>query len=190
MMQLRRKRKWVAGDRGFARALRARAPKKPLHISPALFHPLFLKHLGDVAMFSAGLAMVLAATAGQASDSTRSAREAFTGCLRAYVDRSLDAGTTVAAFRTEYPQQCTSQEAAFRAAVIQRERQARMSQADAEESAGLEIEDARTNFSERFEMAMPEQPATPPAAAPTPQTAEQPAAQPATQQAAAEAPHS
>ena len=80
------------------------------------------------------------------------------------------------------------QEAALRAAVIQRERQARMSQADAEESAGLEIEDARTNFQERFEMAMPEQPPAQAAAQPAVQTAEPTAPQPATQQAAAQTP--
>ena len=134
-------------------------------------------------MFSTVLAMAVAAMGGQ-SDTTRTSREAFTGCLRGYVDRSLDGGTSVDTFRTEYPRQCTTQEAAFRAAVIQRERQARMSQADAEEAAGLEIEDARTNFSERFEMSMPAQPASPPPA----QTAEQPAAEPATQQAAAQTP--
>ncbi|MGZ8311036.1 MAG: hypothetical protein ACXWUP_10170 [Allosphingosinicella sp.] len=105
-------------------------------------------------MISTLLAMMLAAAAGQASDTTRTAREAFTACLRGFVDRSLDAGTTVEAFQAEYPQQCAAQETAFREAVIRRERQARVSQADAEEAAQLEIEDARVNFSERFEMAM------------------------------------
>lgn len=169
---------------------RAARSKIPLHISARLFHRPHSQAVGwEVVMVSSMLALALAVMGGQATDTTRSSREAFTACLRGYVDRSLDAGTTAEAFRTEYPQQCATQEATFRQAVIQRERQARMSQADAEESAGLEIEDARTNFSERFEMAMPAQPPAPPAAPPAPQTAEtQPAAQPAVQQAAQQTP--
>ena len=168
------------------RSARARKSRYTFALSCFIFH--FLKQLGwEIVMFSIVLAMAAAAMGGQASDTTRTSREAFTACLRGYVDRSLDAGTTLDAFRTEYSQQCTTQEAAFRAAVIQRERQARMSQADAEESAGLEIEDARTNFSERFEMAMPEQPPAQAPAQPAVQTAEQPAT-PATQQAAAQTP--
>jgi hypothetical protein len=104
-------------------------------------------------MISTMLAVMLAVAAGQ-SDTTRSSREAFTACLRGFVDRSIDAGTTSEDFQTAFPQQCATEEAAFREAVIRRERQARMSQADAQESADLEIEDARTNFSERFDMAM------------------------------------
>jgi len=104
-------------------------------------------------MISSVLALVLAATAAQASDTTRAARETFTACLRGYVDRSLDGGTTPEVFQTEYPQQCAAEQAAFRAAVIRRETSARVSRADAEEAANLEVEDARINFSERFEMA-------------------------------------
>jgi hypothetical protein len=121
-------------------------------------------------MISSVLALLAAATAAQ-SDTTRSAREAFTACLRGYVDRSLDAGLPLATFQSEYPQQCSTEEAAFRAAVIRRETSARASRADAEEAANLEIEDARVNFSERFELATPadstpETPETPPPSQP------------------------
>jgi hypothetical protein len=120
-------------------------------------------------MISSLLALVLATTAGQASDTTRATREAFTTCLRGYVDRSLDGGTTRATFETEFPQQCAAEQSAFRAAVIQRETAARASPADAAEAAGLEIEDARVNFSERFDLAVgPERQAEPAAAATQP----------------------
>ena len=105
-------------------------------------------------MIASALALILAAYGGQASDTTRAAREAFTGCLRAYVDQSLNGQSTTEAFQTAYPQQCSAQEAAFREAVIRRETSMRASRADAEQAARDEIEEARTNFRERFEMAM------------------------------------
>ena len=124
--------------------------------------------------------VVAMAVMWQPTDTTRASREAFTGCLRAYVDRASNAHTSQADFTTAYPQQCATQEAAFRAAIVARERASRASQADAQESANLEIEDARTNFSERFAMSLPPTPAAAPAtatAAATPATT--PAATPA-----------
>lgn len=121
----------------------------------------------------------------QPADTTRAAREAFTGCLRSYVDARVQARMPPAEFATAYPQQCTAQEQAYRAAVIARETASRISRADAEESAGLEIDDARTNFSERFDMAQPA--GSPPAAAPAQQAAA-PAAAPAAQAAAQQTP--
>ena len=111
-------------------------------------------------MFSSLLAMVAAATAVQTSDTTRASREAFTACLRTYVNHSIEESMTLDAFRAAYPQQCTAQQQAFRDAIVRRETAGRVSQADAQEQAGLEIDDARLNFSERFEMSVP---ATPPA---------------------------
>ena len=105
-------------------------------------------------MISTVIAMALAAAPAQASDTTRSAREAFTACLRAFVESSIEANKSADAFQSEYPQQCTSQEAAFREAVIRRDTANRSTRANAEESANLEVEDARINFSERFEMSM------------------------------------
>lgn len=122
----------------------------------------------------------------QPADTTRASREAFTACLRGYIERAATAHTSAADFATAYPQQCTTQETAFRAAIVARERASRASQADAEESANLEIEDARTNFSERFAMSLPATPAAAPAtatAAATPATT--PAATPAARPAAA-----
>jgi hypothetical protein len=129
-------------------------------------------------MISSVLALAMAASM-QPADTTRAAREAFTGCLRAYVDRSVQARTPPAEFTTAYPTQCSAQEQAYRAAVIARETASRISRADAEESAGLEIEDARTNFRDRFDMAQPT-PAPAPAA-PAAQAAAQPAPTPAPQ---------
>ena len=107
-------------------------------------------------MFSSFLALMLMALGGQATDTTRTAREAFTRCLQTFVQRSVDNRMSAADFETQYPQQCAAEQAAFREAIIRRDTAARISRADAEEPAGLEIEDARVNFSERFAMSQPE----------------------------------
>ena len=136
-------------------------------------------------MISTVIAMVLAT---QATDTTRAARESFTACLRTYVNQSIAAGTSMADFRTAYPQQCTAQQSAFREAVLRRETALRATRANAEQQASMEIDDARTNFGERFEMSMTPEPgaqqqaaAQPAAAQPAVQTTAQPAVQPAAQ---------
>ena len=101
-------------------------------------------------MISSVLALVAAASAAQASDTTRTAREAFTLCLRTFVNQSIEARKDAATFEAEYPRQCTAQEQAFREAVIRRDMAMRSTRSTAEESANLEIEDARANFSDRF----------------------------------------
>jgi hypothetical protein len=129
--------------------------KMPLSFFRKLYHsPHSQAVVMGMAMISFMLALIAAASAAQASDSTRAAREAFTLCLRTFVNRSLDANTDAPTFETQYPQQCTTQEAAFREAIIRRDMAMRSTRATAEDSARLEIEDARANFSERFAAAM------------------------------------
>ena len=140
-------------------------------------------------MISSVLAVAMAASM-QPADTTRASREAFTGCLRAWVDRVTQSRMPQAEFQTAYPQQCTAQQATYRAAIIARERASRMSQADAEESATMEIDDHRLNFRERYEMALvpaggQTQTAAAPAPAPAPAVAgATPAATPASAPAA------
>jgi 1-aminocyclopropane-1-carboxylate deaminase/D-cysteine desulfhydrase-like pyridoxal-dependent ACC family enzyme len=130
-------------------------------------------------MISSVLAVAMAAYM-QPADTTRASREAFTACLRTYVERSSNARMSASDFAAAYPQQCTAEQTAYRDAVIRREIASRSSRSDAEESAGLEIEDQRTNFSERFDMyvAAPASAQTQTAAAPA--SAATPAAAPAT----------
>jgi len=106
-------------------------------------------------MISSFLALMLAALGGQATDTTRTAREAFTRCLQSFVERSVSSRMTPSDFEAQYPQQCAEQQTAYREAIIRRDTAARIARAAAEESAGLEIEDARINFSERFAMSQP-----------------------------------
>jgi len=104
-------------------------------------------------MISSVLVVAMAAYM-QPTDTTRAAREAFTACLRTYVERVTQSRMPPAEFATAYPQQCTAQQTAFHDAIVRREIASRSSRANAEESAGLEIEDARLNFRERYEMAV------------------------------------
>jgi len=107
--------------------------------------------------------LVLAALALQgASDTTRASRQAYTGCLRAFVDRSITDRMTQEAFDAAFPQQCAPQLSTYRAAIIARETATRAGRADAEETANLEIEDSQVNQRDMF---------TPPPSAPTAQQA-------------------
>ena len=91
-------------------------------------------------MISSVLALVAAMGAVQ-SDPTRTSREAFTNCLRQFVDRAVEDRMTRETFQAEYPQQCTAQEAAFRQALT-RANDARM--------AADEIAYQRENQGETF----------------------------------------
>jgi hypothetical protein len=136
-------------------------------------------------MISSVLAVAMAAYM-QPADTTRASREAFSACLRTYVERVTASRMAPAEFATAYPQECTAQQTAFRDAVIRREVASRSSRADAEESANMEIEDQRLNFRERYEMALvPAGSQTQTASAPAPAAA--PAATPAATPAAAQA---
>jgi hypothetical protein len=128
--------------------------------------------------------LLSAALSMQASDSTRASREAFQRCLGTFVDGAIRANKPAATFDTEFPLACAAEQTAFRNAIIARDTASRATRAGAADAANLEIEDARFNFNDRFQMAQPATPRTP-AAAPAAQTAAQtaptPAAQPAAQ---------
>ena len=134
-------------------------------------------------MISTALVLISAAMSMQASDTTRAARESFTHCLRAFVDHSTADHKTLDQFTAAFPQACAAEQTTFRQAIIQRDMASRSTRASAEESANLEVDDARANFNDIFQMSLPPQqiahaaPA-PAAAAPTqPTVAAQPAAQ-------------
>ena len=98
-------------------------------------------------MLSSLLAMAMA----MQSDTTRASREAFTRCLRQFVESSMQARKTQQQFDTEYAQACTTEQTAFREALIRRDMGMRATRASAEETANLEIEDARANLAGLFE---------------------------------------
>jgi hypothetical protein len=142
-------------------------------------------------MISTALALISAALSMQASDTTRAARETFTHCLRQFVDGSTRDHKTLDQFNTAFPQACAGEQTAFRQAIIQRDMAMRSTRATAEESANLEVEDARANFNDLFQMSLPPQQVAhaapaPAAAAPTQPTV---AAQPAAQTTGAAQPH-
>ena len=68
-------------------------------------------------MIVTALAMLLA----MQSDTTRASREAYTNCLRRFVDSSLEQHKTLEEFHAAFPQACPTELAAFRGAIIARE---------------------------------------------------------------------
>lgn len=97
------------------------------------------------------LSSLLALAMAMQSDTTRASREAFTGCLRRFVESSMQARKTADQFQTEYAQACTAEQTAFREALIRRDMGMRATRASAEETANLEVEDARANMAGLFE---------------------------------------
>jgi hypothetical protein len=151
-------------------------------------------------MISTALVLITASMSMQASDTTRAARETFTRCLRAYVESSTRDHKTLVQFNAAFPQACAAEQTAFRQAIIQRDMAMRSTRSTAEESANLEVEDARANFNDIFQMSLPPEQvaaaaaapaAAPAAAAPAAVAPGQPtvAAQPAAQNTGAAQPH-
>ncbi len=101
------------------------------------------------------LAVLAIAAAQGGSDTTRTSREAFNTCLRQFTNQSILARTAADAFQTALGQQCGPQAASYRAALVQRERSSRASQADADRTATEELDAARENFKEIFLMSVP-----------------------------------
>ena len=112
-------------------------------------------------MISSLLAMTIAATAAQATDTTRSAREAYSACMRQFMQRSVEAGTTPTDFESALAQQCSAQESAYRRAVVQRETAIRTTRAAAEQTANEEVAEAKLNWLERYRMTMEPEEASP-----------------------------
>ena len=91
----------------------------------------------------------------QINDPSAAARNAYTACLRQFMEGSLNSRMSLNDFRTQLPQQCAQQEQAFREALIRREATFRTPRAEAEEMATMEVEDARANFIQLFENNQP-----------------------------------
>lgn len=91
----------------------------------------------------------------QANDPSATARNAYTHCLRQFMQRSLDGRMSLNDFRAALPQQCAQQEQTFRQALIAREASFRTPRAEAEETATMEVDDARANFIQLFENSQP-----------------------------------
>ena len=106
-------------------------------------------------MISTALVLTIAAMSMQASDTTRAARETFTRCLRVFVDNSTRDHKTLEQFNAAFPQACAAEQTAFRQAIIQRDMGMRSTRATAEDSANLEVEDARANYNDIFQMSLP-----------------------------------
>jgi hypothetical protein len=114
-----------------------------------------LKQLDGVetAMVSSVLVLLLAVSATQ-TDTTRTSREAYTRCLRAFMTRSVASQMAVDAFKTALATACAAEKTAFHNAVVQRENASRATRATAERTATEAVDEATTNFRELYADAM------------------------------------
>lgn len=83
-------------------------------------------------------------------------RGQFSSCMRAFIDAQLTDRATPETFDTAQASACAEQEAAYRRAYIAAAMRAGDNRADAEEGAGIEIEDLRENYKELYRNAQPE----------------------------------
>jgi hypothetical protein len=100
-------------------------------------------------MIATLFAMTAAAAAMQA-DPVNDARRAYSDCLRVYMRAQLEARTDPAQFETALGSQCTSQSAAFIAALVRRDTRSGGSRARAEEDARMTMEDMRVTTVEYY----------------------------------------
>lgn len=101
---------------------------------------------------SAFLALLALSSAQQMRDPTTQPRDAYTACLRAFMNTSIRERMAEAAFTAALPQQCANEERAFREAIAQRERGYRTPAAEVEQIVTDELADARGNITQLFAM--------------------------------------
>lgn len=99
--------------------------------------------------FAAALALL---SMQQVRDASTTTRDAYTECLRTYMNTAIRERTAADAFRAALPQQCQDQERAFRAAIAARERGFSTPASEVTQIANDEVEDARSNIRDLFEM--------------------------------------
>ena len=89
-------------------------------------------------------------------DPTRAPRDAYTKCLRAFMEKSVKDKVTLEAFTAAFPQQCVEQENAYRAAVRSFQAGLRVPAAEIDQIIKDEIDTARDNTKQHFEMHQPQ----------------------------------
>lgn len=87
-------------------------------------------------------------------DPTQAPRDAYSRCLFSFADAQAQERKTLAQFEEALPQQCQSEERAFREAIRAQLTSLRVPAAQIEEDSTMEIDDARANTKGRFEDAI------------------------------------
>jgi len=85
-------------------------------------------------------------------DPTRAPRDAYTSCLRTFMEKSVKDKTSAGDFEAALAKQCTEQERALRTAIQAREKSFKTPAADVDQIVTDELEDARGNIKQLFEM--------------------------------------
>jgi hypothetical protein len=88
------------------------------------------------------------------ADPTRASRDAYTRCLRTFMEKSVKDKTTADDFGAALARQCTDQETAYRSAIRAREANYKTPAGDVDQIISGELEDARENIKQIFEMSI------------------------------------
>lgn len=100
-------------------------------------------------MFGTTLLLAAALTAQSAATMDR-ARAGYLKCMRAFLHESVKAKMPDSEFTLAVKSACSTEQAAFHAAVMAVDRADGMKAADAKENADFQVEDYITNFKEKF----------------------------------------
>ncbi len=84
-------------------------------------------------------------------DPTQAPRDAYSRCLFTFADAQAQARKTLPEFEAALPQQCQTEERAFREAIRAQLTSLRVPAAQIEQDTTMEIEDAHANTKGRFE---------------------------------------
>lgn len=87
-------------------------------------------------------------------DPTQAPRDAYSRCLFTFADAQATERKTLADFEAALPQQCQTEERAFRDAIRAQLTALRVPAAQIEEDTTMEVDDARANTKGRFEDAI------------------------------------
>ena len=77
-------------------------------------------------------------------------RKAYSACLQKLIKDRTDAKLSIASFTSEAKSSCATQEAAFRKSLIDYDVATGIKRADAEEGAGLQVEDYLANAADTY----------------------------------------
>ncbi|WP_432768326.1 MAG: hypothetical protein HEQ22_12990 [Sphingopyxis sp.] len=94
--------------------------------------------------------LLLAAMAPSPTAAVDTTRAAFAKCLRVHMKTSLEAKMETAEYEMALKATCETERDAFRKAVIALDRSAGESEANATESADMQVDDYHANFTDKF----------------------------------------
>lgn len=97
------------------------------------------------------LALLLAAGVPMAAPlDVRTARTAYSGCLRSYLEKSAKDRMTLVAFKAALPNQCATEKEAFRQAMLAEDKRFSIAPSETQRNFEQEISDYQEQFTDTY----------------------------------------